>query len=359
MVDGGKLVRDNYPDDPEEITDHAGNAYPLDFLDVDLESIREQDGNIAENIIEASDVLNEHGYLSDYMGEYDPFGGNRVPLEEKCNAHMRLWESRYGEPRYCSQSVFRKPDDDKQKKVFFGGFCYTHQNRQNIMKTAEETLQTGFYAKTIDHLFENIDGWHLLLAHGLFEYLMGESAYTFAPEYEVREFDFSDSEMSPAFADGDTAEIKVAYPTDHPDRAVSLFQAAMDRVNMLTIKAEVSGGPKPLQSRTTEHAQLTAPPSEHDSSPQEFLTIEEWTEHHLNLPYDRLVRSQDDLLEYGGVGVEIEDENEGMDVDELVLDVSADLEDVETKDTVDSPHSFTEETPESERILEHATKDKQ
>lgn len=337
MAHVGKLEKDHYADDPDEITDQVGNPYPTDFFDI---------GD-----------LNERGLLIDDQGrEFDPFGGNRVPVEGKCNSPLTGWRDRYDEPRYCSQTVSTAGEQ------FFGGFCNVHKNRESIMKTAEEAMQTGTFAKTVDHMYANVDGWHRLVAHGTFEYLMGESVHEFAPEYETKEFDFSDAETVPEWADADDrATLKVGYPTDHADRALSLWQAAMDRVNMLTIKASVSSGERPLESKTTEHAQLTAPPSEDTpdefKAEQHFETIEEWTEHHLNLPYDRLVRSHGDLLEYGGVGVDIDDGTQSMDVDELVLDIAADLEDteaIEVSETVDDPNVFDDETPESERILESA-----
>lgn len=334
MVDGGKLVTDDYADDIEEITDQVGNSYPTDSFD-------ESD-------------LDENGYLTDERGrQYDPFGGNRVPADGRCNALLQAWEDRYDEPRYCSQFVHGSSGE-----YFYSGFCPVHKHREALMKTAEEALQSGAYAQSIDHLYEGVSGWHRLIAHGTFEYLLGESIYEYAPEYEPKKFDFSDAEMQPDFADADgEAELKVAYPTDHGDRALGLWQAAMDRVNMLTIKAVVSEGDHPLESKTTEHAQLTAPPSEDTpdqfKEQQHFKTIEEWTEHHLNLPYDRLVRSHDKHLEYGGVGVDVDDGTQDMNVDEIVLDVSADPEEVESSDMVDDPNSY-EDQPESETILEHA-----
>jgi len=131
-------------------------------------------------------------------------------------------------------------------------------------------------------------------------------------------------------------------------------------VQMITVQPRImfedeDEGERMMESKTIETAQLTAPPSEHDPSPQEFKTLETWSEHHLNLPLSRLVTDRPKLLERGGVGVDADDKNETMAGDDLVLEIQADHEGTETGDGGTDPNAFEDYKSESERIVEHTS----
>jgi hypothetical protein len=204
------------------------------------------------------------------------------------------------------------------------------------METAEEAMQTGLWARSIDHYYTKLDPLKKLFGWGTFESLMGESTHQFAPEYEPREFDFSEADIDERFwpegvdEDG-LLEVRCAYPTEHGDRAVALYVAAMMSVQMISVQPRImyedrEAGEGMMESRTIEHAQLTAPPSEHDPTDQQFKTLETWSEHHLNLPLSRLVTDRPKLLEYGGVTSDAEDSGSVSD-EEIVMEIQADVED--------------------------------
>lgn len=192
---------------------------------------------------------------------------------------------------------------------------------------------------------------------------MGESRYTFAPEYEVRELDFGDEPLVPDDADeDDVLEVKFGYPTDHPKRALMLYVAAMQTVQMVSVQPRIMDeiGPDQgmMESKTVEKAQLTAPPSEHDPTPQEFETIETWSEHHLNLPLSRLIKDQPRLLEMGGVVTDPEEDADTIGSDNLVMElpVEAETDGIESTSTGTDPNFLGEDGKgESEHILEKAS----
>lgn len=244
---------------------------------------------------------------------YNSDSGATMPTEGKCNALLTYWRDRYGEPRYCSRNQLTDHD-----------YCRLHKSREALDMRAEELLKHGFFTKTLDHLYEKLDPWEKVFSHGLFETLMGESKYEFAEEYEQRQFDFSEADVVPSVAgDDDVLRVEVAYPTAHGGRALALFNAAMDKIKMTKINAIIAEDN--MQTTSTEHAQLTSPT---DADPsQTFQTIEEVSEHHLNLPYSRLVRDRKELLKEGGVEVDGETDTAGGEFDfEKFEDVGADPE---------------------------------
>lgn len=244
--------------------------------------------------------------------QYNPYAGSQTPTPGRCNRKLRFWEERYGEPRYCCQIP--------QKYKFPSGseYCRNHKGQENLDMKAQELFEHGAFSKSLGHFFEKISPLERVLAWAMFADLLEQSIYDFEPEWNTETFDFSlpsdiweerykyekhvPPEIRAQLDDDDVLHVEVPNVTEYQDQAMALWNAALDGILMTRMNATRSkkGG----QSITTEHAQLTAPPSEHDSSPQKFKTIEEWTEHHLNLPYSRLVRDRKELLEYGGVGVE-------------------------------------------------------
>lgn len=315
-------------------TDAHGNVYPIYFT---------------------VDELNSRGELLDSnYNNYNPFAGNLEPrLGEYnfCNAPLSNYSERYPEIRYCPLYLNDQENDQ---------FCRNHKSRKNLMKTAEEALQTGVYSKSLDHVYENLGAWQQLFGWGLFESLLGESTYEFGEEYKQMEFDFSDEEFEPdGVADDGTFICEVAYPTQHLDPSLSLFAAAMMGVQIIEVQSKVmdeTGEDEGMmESKTIETAQLTAPPSEYDSSPQEFKTLETWSEHHLNLPLSRLITDRTKLLKRGGVTVDPEDKDDSIDADEVVLEIEADADNMETTDeTTGDPNAFGKDmTPQSQKIADN------
>lgn len=233
------------------------------------------------------------------------------------------------------------------------------------MKSAEEMMQTGMFASSVDHLYENLDPWKKLMGWGTFESLMGESRYEFAPEYDERTLDFSEQPFQPDEVDDDgILDVKFGYPTARPKRALMLYVAAMQTVQMVSVQPKIMDETGPdkgmMESKTVEKAQLTAPPSEHDPSPQEFQTIETWSEHHLNLPLSRLIKDQPRLLEMGGVVTDPEDDSDDVAADDLVMELNVEAEGDGIESTSDGtdPNYFGEDgTAQSEKIMEHASND--
>lgn len=307
------------------------------------------------------DELNSRGELIDSNGNnYNPFAGNMTPYDDvmqRCNAPLSGYKERYPNIRFCGQSTKQYRDDYT--------YCKIHKGREGIMKSAEEMMQTGLFTSSIDHLYEHLDPWKKLLGWGTFESLMGESQYTYAPEYEPRELDFTDAPLEPDEAEDGILEVKFGYPTDHPKRALMLYVAAMQTVQMVSVQPRImyegtrADGTEEgmMESKEVETAQLTAPPSEHDPSPQEFKTIETWSEHHLNLPLSRLIKDQPRLLEMGGVTTDPAEDADEVSSEDLVMElpVEAEPDGIESTSEGTDPNVFGEDmTSESEKIVDKA-----
>lgn len=241
----------------------------------------------------------------DEYGQYDTDAGGTEREEGLCNAPLRHWKSRYGEPRFCRRLPHKKFDDSVDHD-----YCNIHSGRVNIDMNAEELLQHGFFTETVDHHVHHLDPWRRVFVHGTFEVLMGDSRYEFAPEYETKTFDFTDSEIVPSQAnEDDTLDVEVAYPTDHANRAIVLFIAAADELKMLDMQSrimEVGDGAGMGEVSSTEYADFTSStvPGEGGGEPKAWQTLEEVSEHHLNLPLSRLVKDHKELLKFGGVEVD-------------------------------------------------------
>lgn len=321
--------------------DNCGNVYPIWFTADDLDD----DGRLVD----------KHGH------DYPPWRGNIEPnwhdSARACNAPLSRWTFRYPDIRYC-RSPPKNSDDD---------FCDVHQHHE-YMKSAEELVQSGAFTHTVDHLYEDLSPWKKLMGWGTFESLMGESVYEFAPETEIEVLDFSAKSFMPDEVDDeDRLEVEFSYPTDHMQPAMALYVAAMQQVTMMQVQSRTlwegtrADGTEEgvMESQTVEKAQLTAPPSEHDSSPQQFKTIESWSEHHLNLPLSRLITDQPKLLEMGGVSTDPTDEADDIDADEIVLEVDANVDGMDTvdHDGTDPQAVGTDMTSQSEKIIQSTTTD--
>ena len=332
--------------------------------------VTDANGNVFPIFYTPDELTDDGGLYGNNYTKYRPFTGQLAPrLREKgkyCNAPLNKWRKRYHQIRYCGRTALHGKT-----------FCSHHRNRINPtdstmgdtahddIDSAEEMLQTGLFTTTIDHFYDDLDPLKKLAGWGAFESLMGESSYEFAIEYEPKEFDFSEAEMVPPSLrpqlddDGETT-VLCGYPTQNVDPALSLYVAAMMGIQMITVQPRImyeneSEGERMMESKTIETAQLTAPPTEHDPSPQEFKTLETWTEHHLNLPLSRLVTDRPKLLERGGVGVEAGDSNDTVSEDDIVLEIQADPDNTETTEGGTDPNAFSGMEAESEKIVEKAS----
>lgn len=310
------------------------------------------------------DDIDDQGRLVDQHGTYyQPFSGNLAPVDsvgfaDACNAPLNNWRHRYHGIRFCGVAA----NSDSP-------YCRFHKNMNHVTHadadSAEEVIQTGLFTATVDHFYAKLDPLKRLVGWGIFESLMGESSYEFGVEYELKEFDFTDAEITPPTVEEDgTLAVKCGYPTENADPAVSLYVAAMMSVQMMTVQPRimyenVAEGERMMETKTIEHAQLTAPPSEHDASPQQFETLETWSEHHLNLPLSRIITDRPKLLERGGVTTDAEESSDSVSSDDLVLEVQADMDDAETTDGGTDPNSYATDNSdyqaESEKILDKAS----
>jgi len=317
-------------------TDELGNAYQIWFTVDDLDA--------------------RSRLLDSNWNPYPPFSGNLEPVERDewtcCNAPLNNWRDRYPSLRLCGAITKTDENGDRYDN------CRTHK-RPATMKSAEEQLQTGLFTKTVDHLYDKLSPWKKLIGWGTFESLMGESTYEYGVEYREDTLDFSESEYKPADVDeDDILSLKMGYPTQRIDGALSLYVAAMKTVQLITVQPRimyenVEEGEGMMESKTIEKAQLTAPPSEHDPSPQQFKTIETWNEHHLNLPMSRLITDRPKLLERGGVVTDPEDDTDEVGADDIVLEIDASPDEVDTKeDTGTDPNQFDDYQSKSEEIVD-------
>jgi hypothetical protein len=176
-----------------------------------------------------------------------------------------------------------------------------------------EQLTHGISTKTRDHLFQNLDAHKQVYAYGIFESLMGDSEHEFAPEHEIREFDFSDSPFTPDEAERGVIPVKVPYATQFKDREIALLAAAIDSIKMMDAQSIIADNRMRTEATTkAEFTTGTVVGEDGSGTPKSWHTIEEYNEHYLNLAYSRLVRDRSELLEYGGV--ETTENADGADV---------------------------------------------
>jgi len=267
-----------------------------------------------------------NGRCRDEYGEYNIDGGNREPKEGRCNALLKFYMDRYGEKRYCGcyPRKFYKENGHMEVKDA-DRFCKHHAQRHGLHMRAKELLQHGAYTKTREHMYDKLGPWDQVLCHGLHESLMADSVFEFAPEYESREFDFSEEENVPEFADEQgIVEVEIPHATEKIDRAQALWLAAVDTLKAIKVNADIAE--KGMEVSTTSHADLVFD----DQGNASYKTIEEKVEHHLNLSYSRIIRDKPELLSYGGVqtGTEADMEDNSKVIEEFTT-ISADPEGIQ------------------------------
>jgi len=272
---------------------------------------------------------------SDEHGDYDPDAGNKEPQPKKCNALLVHWRSRYGEPRYCSQPANSNiPADDETR--WEHDYCWVHKCRYYLDMKAKELMEHGLNTQSIDHLYNKLDPWQQVFAWGCYESLLEDSQYDFTIKYKPKEFDFEDEDFDPTVPEEATRGeniiiVDVPRATEKADRAFHLWFAAVDTVKMMNLQATIAEDG--MSTKSTEYANFTTDrvPGESGGEPKSWQTLEELKEHHLNLPYSRLVKDRKELLKYGGVEIEGEtndDSNTTISFDEDLLDETAEHEEL-------------------------------
>jgi len=248
--------------------------------------------------------------LDDEGIPYDPDAGSTSPTEHRCNALLNKWRQRYGEPRYCQQcpmGMDSRIDVDHD-------FCEHHKGHATIETISAEKLTHGISTKTREHFFDKLDVHKQVYAYGVFESLMGDSEYEFAPEYDNQLFDFSEAPFTPDIADkDDRVLVQVPHATQYKDREIALLAAAIDSIKMMDAQSIIAESR--MRTKETSEAEFTTATVVGEGgggTPKSWQTIEEYTEHYLNLVYSRLVRDRASLLEYGGI--ETDADQDGTDV---------------------------------------------
>lgn len=275
----------------------------------------DDDGTLIINGIEP----NEDGEY--YRAGYDPYGrpidptgnsfnpwaGESEPVDGKCNATLSKWAIRYGSRRYCQMW----PLEDKDS-------CYNHPNRiteenaKELQMKASHVVEHGLFTRSLENFYTHIESDRQIYVWGLFDDLIDESIFEFQCEYREITIDCSDTDSVPEkfMDDEERVDLEVPSPTERRDRAMSLWLAAIDRVKMINANAQILsegvGIPKTVAAGINELG--------------EEWEIQEEQEHHLNLPYSRLTRDIQKMLEYGGVGVEEADDDMPSQVVEIYDD---------------------------------------
>ncbi len=234
---------------------------------------------------------------------YNPYQGSRTPADGRCGAPLSAWSDRYGEVRYCTalpESTFVDDGSD---------YCRNHKQREGLMKRASELLEYGLYSTVITNVFEQLAGWQKVLVLGFYDSYLQESTIDFDEQivgYDVTldgdewsmPIDVPESTVDSDDDGNDVVEVGLPVPSKHGVRAYALYRAAIKDVQVTLAETAVmpddEDGTTALETSTLVE------------SDGEFRTTFE--EHHLNLPIDRVDRSRSELLEFGGVPIESDDD---------------------------------------------------
>lgn len=261
----------------------------------------DNDDSSNENIVYRGGY-NEYGRPLDSRGiAFNPHAGCSTPVDDRCNALLRYYMDRYGGKRYCTKLPMAKFHDDVDHE-----FCKTHRQAADLRMQAGELFEHGLEAKTLYHLYDRIEPWKRVFAYATYDQLLDESIFEYDVEYEVKEFDFSDADsenpVPPGVDDNGVLRLEIPFATNRGDSATSLWIASLIRVMQLNVQEIIMRNE--MQAKSTQHADLVV----QEGREPYYKTIEEYNEHHLNLPFDRLLRGRDRLLERGGIGIEDEDD---------------------------------------------------
>ena len=242
---------------------------------------------------------------------YNPYQGSKTPAEGRCSAALSNWEERYGSVRYCMQLPLEKIGGDTPDI----GFCHIHKQRQAMVDQAKELFTHGLYTKSIRHTLDKLPAWRkvVLLAH--YDSYLSESHYDFDEAYQDHsiQFDGVDElpiEVTELVSEEGVLNLPIPVPNEHETRAFALFRAAIMDAKAALAESELLGSAMERETTVTV-----------TENGEEITDMEE---HHLNLPLSRLDKDRKELLAYGGVP--LEDDNDGVEMnvkspDSLIMDI--------------------------------------
>jgi len=256
-------------------------------------------------------------YDSNYR-RYNPYQGSQSPTEGRCGALLTAWEDRYGEPRYCTGMPESTYVEDGSS------FCRHHTERESLMERASDAFSHGIYAKTIRHVFDKLSAWQKLVVLAFYDSYMQESRYDFQEALHDYTIDFGgfDEELPLEVAaqlDADeTLSIGVPVPTERVIRGFALYRAALKDMSASLAERET------LPDEDTAAMERETVVSVTDDGRK----ITDVAEHHLNMPISRVDNDREDLLRFGGVAVD-GDEDVSVNVEtpeSLIVDLDDEVE---------------------------------
>ena len=235
--------------------------------------------------------------------DYNANAGMAEPHPRKCSCVLTYTFQRYGERRYCGRDGIDV-------------FCSQHKTRNNTNMNVNEITSHGIMSKSVLHAFDKLSPWEQVFCIKIYQSYLNTSIYEFGDDTTVKTIDFSrednDGHIPPEADDDGKVDVDVPTGDNNVPRSLPLWLAAVDGLKM--VKSGLQIAIDDMEGKTVTDSELLFPNENNDLTEPEWIELEENEEHHLNLPYDRLVRSQSDLLERGGVGVdEAEETDDGPD----------------------------------------------
>lgn len=281
---------------------------------------------------------------TDNHGEFRlPTGASEPQFEDDigydaCNCVVKYTFERFGERRYCTGYPV-------------GDTCKHHRGRatKEFMKQQASKFKTGATAASHKSIFRYMDAHKKIVANDLYKSLLNESTYDFKLEDTELDVDATDASFVPD--EVDTLVLSHPIPDDHEMRAKALWYAALDFVQMESIKEE--------QFRTAfEQERDPEIPTSTMAVGERWQTVasgengpvKDKGEHHLNLPISRVYKDYERNLTFGGVSVE--------DPDEDATDMSAQEWHITVTDSEDEVvHETAAMHPDDDSPLEEVTPD--
>jgi len=235
-------------------------------------------------------------WIEDAHGEYHLSRGHQDPdgeYSDRCNAVLEDSYQRYGEARYCGQYPLNNQE-----------FCWTHRGRrqisaQNVNERVKHAAQVEGYRRFLNRL----PPYKKVIAITTFKSLREDSVFDFddgnATEHVV-EVNTSEADWT----EQDVVEIDIPLgSTDRQAREKALLAAACELMKIESMNEQLfhdAFDPDKEGGVGEREVTLTVTDS--------GVEITQMEEHHLNLPLSRCSSDFENYLEFGGVGVEDEDD---------------------------------------------------
>jgi len=261
---------------------------------------------------------------SDEHGEFPLLAGSPHPVEKgdwntfkdkrmnyhPCNRVLKFSQKRYGEKRYCT-GLSNGLDDT----------CKHHKSRLEMDKQQRENFKTGAFTETYDAIYEYLPPHKKVLANELYRSLISESTYDFAEKFVEKDVDTSDWKDMP-----EAATLIHPVPTEHEQRCMALWFAALDFVVMQNIREEQ------FKVAAQEQTAVGEKTFEREADSGHVYTVID--EHHLNLALSRVQKDYAHHLKFGGVVIEDDTRQAEVSERDWVIEIRAD----EESEVVDERH---------------------